>query len=62
VPAETTGFAYVNLHDAISSILGFAGTEVPPKVRANLEPLDTFVAYGSKDGTTVRFAAFLAVH
>ena len=62
VPDETTGFAYVNLHDAISSILGFAGTEVPPDVRANLEPLDTFVAYGSKDGTTVRFAAFLAVH
>jgi hypothetical protein len=62
VPDETTGFAYVNLHDAISSILGFAGAEVPPDVRANLEPLDTFVAYGSKDGTTLRFAAFLAVH
>ena len=62
VPDETTGFAYVNLHDAISSILGFAGAEVPSDVRANLEPLDTFVAYGSKDGTTVRFAAFLAVH
>jgi hypothetical protein len=62
VPDETTGFAYVNLHDAISSILGFAGAEVPPDVRANLEPLDTFVAYGSKDGTTVRFAAFVAVH
>jgi hypothetical protein len=62
VPDETTGFAYVNLHDAISSILGFAGAEMPPEVRANLEPLDTFVAYGSKDGTTVRFSAFLAVH
>ena len=62
VPDETTGFAYVNLHDAISSILGFAGAEVPPEVRANLEPLDTFVAYGSKDGATLRFAAFLAVH
>jgi hypothetical protein len=62
VPDETTGFAYLNLHDAIASILGFAGAEVPPDVRANLEPLDTFVAYGSKDGTTVRFAAFLAVH
>jgi Protein of unknown function (DUF3352) len=62
VPDETTGFAYVNLHDAISSILGFAGAEMPPDVRANLEPLETFVAYGSKDGTTVRFAAFLAVH
>jgi hypothetical protein len=62
VPDETTGFAYVNLHDAISSILGFVGGEVSPDVRANLEPLHTLVAYGSKDGTTVRFTAFLAVH
>ena len=61
MPDETTGFVYVNLHDAISSILGLGGENVPPEVRANIEPLDSLVFYGSKDGETLRFAGFLAV-
>jgi Protein of unknown function (DUF3352) len=61
MPDETTGFVYVNLHDAISSILGLGGENVPPDVRANLEPLGSLVFYGSKDGKTLRFAGFLAV-
>jgi hypothetical protein len=62
IPDETTGFVYVNLHDAISSILGLGGENVPPDVRANLEPLDSLVVYSSKDGETLRFAGFLAVN
>jgi Protein of unknown function (DUF3352) len=61
MPDETTGFVYVNLHDAISSMLGLAGANVPPDVRANLEPLDSLVFYSSKDGKTLRFAGFLSV-
>ena len=61
VPDETTGFAYVNLHDAIPYVLGLAGGGVPDVVRANLEPLDNVVFYGSKDGRTLKFAGFLAL-
>jgi hypothetical protein len=61
MPDETTGFVYVNLHDAISSLLGLGGASVPSDVRANLEPLDSLVFYGSKDGKTLRFAGFLSV-
>ncbi len=62
MPDETTGFVYVNLHDAISSLLGLGGASVPPDVRENLEPLDSLVFYGSKDGETFRFAGFLSVN
>lgn len=62
MPDETTGFFYVNLHDAISSVLGLGGANVPPDVRANLEPLDSLVFYGSKDGKSFRFAGLLAVN
>jgi hypothetical protein len=51
----------VNLHDAISSLLGLGGASVPSDVRANLEPLDSLVFYGSKDGKSFRFAGLLAV-
>jgi hypothetical protein len=61
VPEETNGFAYVNLHDAIPYVLGLVGEGVPDSVRANLEPLDHLVLYGSKDGRTLKFAGFLAV-
>lgn len=64
VPDETTGFAYVNLEDAIPYVLGFVeqgADTVPPVVRSNLEPLRRLVVYGEKDGTRVRFAGFLAV-
>jgi Protein of unknown function (DUF3352) len=61
VPEETNGFVYVNLHDAIPYVLGLAGEAVPATVRANLEPLDQLVLYGSKDGRTLKFAGFLGV-
>lgn len=64
VPGETTGFGYVNLRDAISYFLGFGaltGNQVPQQVRDNVAPLDHLVFYGTRDGRTVRFAAFLGV-
>jgi hypothetical protein len=62
MPDETTGFLYVNLHDAISSVLGLGGANVPSDVRANVEPLDSLVVWSSKDGKTLRFAGFLSVN
>jgi Protein of unknown function (DUF3352) len=64
MPEETSGFAYVDLEDAIPYVLGFveqAGDEVPPLVRSNLEPLQQLVVYGEKDGSAVHFAGFLGV-
>jgi hypothetical protein len=64
VPAETTGLAYVNVGE-IAPILfdyaEFAGDEVPPEVRANIEPLGSLVAYGTRDGDTLSFSGFLGV-
>jgi hypothetical protein len=65
VPDETNGFAYVNIHDAIPYVLGFVkqggGGGFPPVLGSNIEPVENAVVYGSKDGKTLRFAAFLAV-
>jgi uncharacterized protein DUF3352 len=61
VPEETNGFVYVNLHDAIPYVLGLVGGGLPDSVRANLDPLDHLVLYGSKNGRTLKFAGFLAV-
>jgi uncharacterized protein DUF3352 len=64
VPDETSGFAYVDLEEAIRYVIGFAeqaGDSVPPVVRANLEPLQSLVVYGEKDDSVLRFSAFLTV-
>jgi Protein of unknown function (DUF3352) len=60
MPDETAGFAYVNLHDAIPLVLNYVGT-VPDEVRRNIEPLQSLVLYGSRDGRTLKFAGFLGV-
>lgn len=64
VPDETVGFAYVDLEEAIPlvlNLLGFAGDEAPAAVRDNLEPLESFVAYGDAEDDILRFSAFLSV-
>jgi hypothetical protein len=64
MPEETTGFGFVNLEQTIPYLLGYveaSGDEVPPAVRANLAPLKHVSFYGTRDGDTMRFAAFLAV-
>jgi hypothetical protein len=60
-PDKTVGLAYVNLKKAVDVALGYAslaGAHVPPEVRANLEPLRAFVAYGAKDDGGVRRYSF----
>jgi hypothetical protein len=37
------------------------GATLPSELQANLEPLRQLVFYGSKDGSTLKFAGFLAV-
>jgi hypothetical protein len=64
VPDETTGMAYVNIREVVTNFLGLAemsGAPLPPELAPNLEPLQSLVFYGTKDGQTVRFTGFLAV-
>jgi hypothetical protein len=64
VPDETTGFAYVNVAEAVENLLNLvemSGAALPPELRGNLEPLQHLVFYGAKDGRTVRFTGFLSV-
>jgi len=64
VPDETSGFGYLNLKAGLPYVLGFAGAAggaIPSEVSSNIEPLKSLVFYGAKDGSTLRFTAFLAV-
>ena len=64
VPDETTGFAYVDVAEAVENLLNLAemsGAALPPELRANLEPLQHLVFYGAKDGRTLHFTGFLRV-
>jgi hypothetical protein len=64
VPDETSGFGYLNLKAGLPYALGFAGAVGGPissQVSSNIEPLKSLVFYGAKDGSTLRFTAFLAV-
>jgi hypothetical protein len=56
MPAETTGFLYADVKDALP-LLTLAGANLP----AGLPHLGTFMAYGSRDQSEVRFSVFLGV-
>jgi hypothetical protein len=56
-PDEYTGLAYVDLTLAGRLIGRYAGAEV----NRNLEPLQTLVAYGTKDGDRASALAFLGI-
>jgi hypothetical protein len=63
MPDETAGLLWIDLAKAVPMILGFADASaepVPPDLRANLEPLQSFLAWGDADGRTSSFSAFLA--
>jgi Protein of unknown function (DUF3352) len=64
MPEETAGFLYVNLKDAIplieNLVTSFGGT-VDPAVQQNLDPLKSFVLFGSVDGPKVTFSGFVGV-
>jgi hypothetical protein len=62
LPAETSGFAYVNIADGIQLIERYAGGDLGnPEDVANLRSLGYLVAYVTGNGTTARFAGFLGV-
>jgi Protein of unknown function (DUF3352) len=65
-PDEYTGLAYVDVTktwELVRSYLGFSGDDeqVPPSVSRNLEPLKSFVAYGTKDGSLSTSLAFVEI-
>jgi hypothetical protein len=65
VPDTYTGLTYVDLAEATELITGFAesweGDDLPPEVKRNLEPLQSLVSYGTRDGTLNTFLAFLEI-
>ncbi|MDQ4081590.1 MAG: DUF3352 domain-containing protein, partial [Actinomycetota bacterium] len=64
MPDETSGFLYVDLEEGVplvTSLVLLADQEIPEDVRQNLEPLRSFVAYGTVDGDRSSFAAFLGL-
>ena len=64
VPADTTGLLYADAGKLVPLLFDYAelgGDRVPPEVRANAEALGGLVAYGTRDGDTLSFSAFLGI-
>lgn len=61
LPDETTGFAYVNVADALSILDTLASENVPADVRANLRPLQTLLLFGAKEGDKATVGGFLGI-
>jgi hypothetical protein len=64
MPDATTGFAYVNVKDSVPLIDGIAqlaGKPLPAQVRANLEPVRSFLMFASAAKDDAAFGAFLQV-
>jgi hypothetical protein len=54
----------VNIHDAVtlvSAYLGLEGDKLPPDVAANLEPLQSLVAFTTTDGDVTKSVLFLEI-
>jgi hypothetical protein len=65
LPDENAGFIYLNLREAIPLIEGLASlgnNRLPAETSANLEPLQSFIAYATSDGNKGSFEAFLHIH
>jgi hypothetical protein len=64
LPDETSGYVFLDLRNGVPLLLDLAqlgGDQVPDDVRANLEPLDSLLAYTQVDGDVTRVRAFLGV-
>jgi hypothetical protein len=61
LPDESLGFLYVNLNQALDYILDLTGEEVDPEVRTNVEPLESALLYGERDGNRVLLSGFLTI-
>jgi hypothetical protein len=64
MPAETNGFVYVNLHDALPLVEGLAGlmgAKLPAGIQADLTPLQSLTAYAATSGDETSFTVFVAI-
>jgi hypothetical protein len=64
MPDETTGFLYVDLGQAlptVTGLMGFTGQSTPDSLDRNLEPLQSFVLYGERDGDIARLVGLLSI-
>lgn len=64
LPDATPGFVWVDLEGLLPMLLGLADAadeDVPAEVGANLEPLQSLVAWAEQDGRTSSFSAFLEI-
>jgi hypothetical protein len=64
LPDKTAGFMWLDLEDGLPLILGLAqagGQSIPADIRANLEPLGSFLAWAETDGRSGSFTEFLQI-
>jgi hypothetical protein len=64
LPDKSAGFMWLDLEDGLPLILGLAqasGQPIPADIRANLEPLGSFLSWAETDGRTGSFTAFLQI-
>ena len=69
VPDETSGFAYVNLKQALPLLFGLGDAmsesdspeAIPPDVRANTKPLQSVLLYTKQDGKRMTISGFLTI-
>jgi Protein of unknown function (DUF3352) len=64
MPDETAGFLYVNVKDSLPLIENFAqtaGQPLPAQVSGNLEPLRSFLAYGTAEKGKTTLKGFLEI-
>jgi hypothetical protein len=62
LPSSASSWLYIDLKDtipAVESLAALAGQTLPPTIDPNLKPLQSFVVYGSADGSTSTAALFL---
>jgi hypothetical protein len=65
MPAETTGFLYVNLASALPLVRMVApllGLQLPPALSGDLSALRSLIAYGTRSGDEAGLTALLQVH
>ncbi len=68
-PDETSGFAYVNLKQALPLLFGLGDAmsesdspeAIPPDVRANTKPLQSVLLYTKQDGKRTTISGFLTI-
>jgi hypothetical protein len=65
IPDENLGFVYLDLNRLLSFVLDLdalgRGGDVDPELRANIEPLESALLYGERDGNRVLMSGFVTI-